>query len=131
MAGAIKVISAAGGSVSIQADDTLTTDEVLIVGEAPQVPQAWVDVKAERVIGTTYTNDTGKVIQISTSFIQPTIEAEQLSLIVEGVIISVIRWQDSGLNNAKSIYATIPVGNVYRVDSASDTATINTWTELR
>ena len=126
MSGAIKVISAAGGSVSITADDTLTTDEVLIVG-----PQVWVDEIANRVPSTDYTNNTGRPIQIAVSIMQPTIATEEAILFIDSVNICSVRWEDSGVNNTKLISITIPDKAVYNLSLAIGTGIIRSWMELK
>ena len=119
MSGAIKVISAAGGSVSITADDTLTTDEVLIVG-----PQAWVDETANRVPNTDYTNNTGRPISLNITGDYGSATVRNLT--VDGIVITRSTNFVSGQPSTLSFDMVIPAGSTYSIDNA-----VTQWLELK
>lgn len=82
--------------------------------------QSWQNVFSQRVIGTTYTNTTGKPIQVS---IWQASDSSP-SLIVDGVTVATV----DGSPGSGSVQATaiVPQNSTYRV-----TAAVSGWAELR
>lgn len=92
------------------------------------VGQTWQNVAASRVKGTTYTNTTGRPIEVSIG-LQGTNNAETATFTVNGVTIYSGDPGIGGTPTSISITATIPNGSTYNLTSA--TATIIQWSELR
>ena len=99
-----------------------------VSGSSPLgVGQTWQDVFASRAIGTTYTNSTGKPIQVSIWY-SLVGAATDLTFTISGVIVS------KGGNNANGVginwnnMHVIPNGGTYVV---TGTGTLGGWSELR
>ena len=91
--------------------------------------QTWKDVTSSRSNGVTYTNNTGKPIQIS--IVVPTqTTADLFTLSVNGTTISSIRGANAANVGYAQINATIPESNTYILTKAG-TTTIISWAELR
>ena len=88
------------------------------------VGQTWQNLTSSRNFGTTYTNSTGKPIQIVVSFIG----IGTASLKIDGVLISEFS-ADTGFVNV--INAIIPNNSTYVVANVNGTTTKNNWSELR
>lgn len=81
--------------------------------------QTWVDVVASRAAGTTYTNSTGRSIQVGIRS-----QGQAAVLRVNGVIAA-----QSGINNASNfIGAIVPNGNTYQLQAGAPKPN---WSELR
>ncbi|MDV1267045.1 pyocin knob domain-containing protein [Citrobacter freundii] len=80
--------------------------------------QSWVDVTSQRSAGVTYTNTTGKPIQLLLDFIRPT-TSWFLNIVVDGLTPS----------GAGGYCPVIPPGSTYRVNVSG--ITTFTWRELR
>ncbi|HEY5630492.1 MAG TPA: hypothetical protein VIR31_00050, partial [Nitrososphaeraceae archaeon] len=97
------------------------------VSESIGVNQTWQDVTASRVMNTTYTNTTGKPIQIIiTTTYSASTGAE--ALIVGGITVAqgiIVSTAASSLDYT----AIVPNGTTYRFNSTSKT--ILAWSELR
>ena len=88
------------------------------------IDQTWQSVIASRVLGTTYTNSTGRPIAIS--FVPVASSNKTHSLTING---SVIASTSYGTATVKvQLFGIVPPGGTYKVDS---TSTIETWMELR
>ena len=114
-----------------------TTQDVMVVDAAGKVTfpagsqmlgvgQTWQDVKASRVLGTTYTNTTGKPIGVSVSF-QSTAQINSAILFV-GATVS---GQSSGgfTGAIYNLCAIVPPGGTYR--ATVDFSNVLFWAELR
>ena len=84
--------------------------------------QTWQDVSGSRVVGTTYTNSTGKPITVMINFLNST---NTTSFIVDGTTRAT---QAASVYRMTPFVAIIPNGSTY---SISGTATSVTWNELR
>ena len=80
--------------------------------------QSWVDVTSQRSAGVTYTNTTGRPIQILLDFVRPT-TSWFLNVAVDGLTPS----------GAGGYCPVIPPGSTYRVNASGITSL--TWRELR
>lgn len=91
--------------------------------------QSWADVTASRALATTYTNSSGKPIEIS---VWGTTGAASggLNLYVNSVLISKNFYNGAG-GNGPQIGAIIPNGATYSVTINSTAVTLNGWFELR
>ncbi|HHH0263394.1 TPA: hypothetical protein ACPZQN_004016 [Yersinia enterocolitica] len=83
------------------------------------IAQAWQDVTAQRQLGVTYTNTTGRPIQVLLDFVRPT------NNWVMGFKIDSVAYANGG----GSYCPIIPAGSTYSVISQGITQ--YTWRELR
>jgi len=110
-----KALSAAQGKV--------LNDKMLGVG------QTWQNVTGSRASGITYTNNTGKPIQVWLA-LNDTYETG-FSLIIGGVTIFSLNY-DIPPNGFYPISFIVPIGNTYKVTWAGGTSTqLVSWAELR
>jgi hypothetical protein len=91
--------------------------------------QTWQDVTSSRVSGTTYTNSTGKPIQVNVAGVC-TSGSAILYLTVGGVVISGGQVQ-SLANLTAQVGAIIPPGTSYVLSVNFGTVTPSYWAELR
>jgi len=101
---------------------TLSTDSTNALG----YNQTWQNVIASRVSGTTYTNSTGKPIQIYVT--SNALTPAQINIIVSGLTLSVISNNGNGTSVSGS--AIVPNGATYSV-IISGGGTLGYWYELR
>lgn len=88
--------------------------------------QTWQNVKASRALGVTYTNSTGKPIQVQvTTFASG---GDLATATVGGVEVSKITTPASSATLNSFV---VPPGATYKVDQGGTSPTIFTWTELR
>ena len=89
------------------------------------VGQTWQDVKASRAVGATYTNNTGKPIEVSASIF---VGGNGSSLLqVDGINVQFMANQFGDRNLNVTMSAIVPNGGTYKVTSGG----INYWAELR
>jgi hypothetical protein len=120
---------------SIAANRTITlpdgTGTVALTSNVIGVSQTWTDVTASRSTGTTYTNSTGKPIQVS---IQSTLTGSVASAAwfeVGGVVISRVGGSGNVANMPAYVYAIVPDGATYRLNTVSGVTVPAIWAELR
>lgn len=89
--------------------------------------QTWQDVKTSRAIGGTYTNSTGRPIQVMASAQGPT-GGGFLTLTVSGVVVDQEQYYAN--TASASVRGTIPAGGTYGVASTGG-GTLLIWSELR
>jgi hypothetical protein len=88
------------------------------------VNQTWQNVTGSRASGTTYTNSTGKPIQVS---IRSDVDDGYCQLTVAGIVVA-MSGNTLGIgNNRNFVSAIVPAGNTY----AYAGSTIALWAELR
>ena len=107
------------------------TGTVAITSELEQigVGQTWQDVLASRATNTTYTNSTGKPIQVAIRVNTNSVYTFTLS--VSGVVVGIFR-NDNGGTVISQLTAIVPDGNTYILNaSGSGTGTLGNWAELR
>ena len=94
--------------------------------------QTQTDVTASRVFATTYTNSTGRSIQISVRVLQASGAASsQVALTVSGVVVA---WSTTIAANflvTSSVSYSIPNGATYSVSVLTGSMTISSWIEQR
>ena len=88
--------------------------------------QTWQDVKASRAINTTYTNTSGRPIQVSIALAFGALPNTR-TLSVGGVVVAT---EYKATNQDSPIQAIVPPGATYRIDAVAGTA-IQSWVELR
>jgi len=90
--------------------------------------QTWQDVLVSRVIGTTYTNTTGRPIEIS---VVTGALSGGFNLLVNGVVVG-SNENTASNRNTTSMHATVPVAGTYVLQRTIGTAsTLIGWIELR
>jgi hypothetical protein len=103
------------------------------------VDQTWQNVTGSRAINTTYTNSTGRPIQVSISVQSQTAVGCYLRFYINGVVVA---RQGSSQNDSADVRANvsliIPDGNTYRLENADQAGNngqgqilLQTWFELR
>ncbi|WP_350614722.1 phage tail protein [Pseudomonas sp. HY7a-MNA-CIBAN-0227] len=97
-------------------------------GLALGIGQTWQDVTASRAWATTYTNSTGKPIQVSVAARDPAAGNFYIALYVSGI--KVAEHYLSGSSQA-TVSAIVPAGATYRVERQDTNDTITGWMELR
>ncbi|WP_082143197.1 phage tail protein [Pseudomonas fildesensis] len=99
-----------------------------LAASALGIGQAWQDVTASRAWATTYTNNTGKPIQVNVVARDPVAGNFSISLYVGGVKIAETYLSASSQNWVSGI---VPPGATYRAERQDTNDTITTWAELR
>ncbi|UMO77866.1 tail fiber protein [Acinetobacter phage Cato] len=92
--------------------------------QALGVDQSWQNVTSSRSIGSTYTNNTGKPIQVNVSWEQA--NQNEATLFVGSV--PVARGRQNQVGGGNTLSAIVPNGSTYRVISGNS---ITVWAELR
>ena len=91
------------------------------------VGQTWQDVTTSRALGTTYTNSTGKPIQVSV-VVRDTGNYDNLNFFVDGV--AVVKMPDivGAIYGFQQITISVPPTQTYRLETAN---LLHAWVELR
>ena len=92
------------------------------------IGQTWQDMTASRAWATTYTNTTGKPIQISIIAYDPAAGNFYIGLNVGGRLVA---EHYLGANGRATVFAIVPPGATYRVERQDTNDTITGWMELR
>ena len=115
------------GTVLTTGSTGAVTDTMLATAVQPiGVGQTWQNLTASRVANTTYTNTTGRPIQIAVCA-STSIQFEIFEMVINGNSILFGRGYFSGSSAFAAITATIPNNATYRLA----TGNINNWLELR
>lgn len=125
---------------AVQLNNTLTSVSTSQAATAAQakvlndqafgVGQTWQDVTSSRSIGSTYTNNTGKPIQLSILLGDTNNASPAITLIIGGVTVLDTIY-DTGSNfGILLVNYIIPIGATYRINGTNG-ANIKTWAELR
>lgn len=91
--------------------------------------QDWTDVSASRSIGITYTNSTGKPIEVKICGNSASASAASLSFYVDELRVGIAT--SSATSWGTSTGAIVPDGSSYRTVNTGATFTVSTWAELR
>lgn len=113
--------SAPANSFVVDASGNVTIGGVGILG----IGQTWTDVTASRALGTTYTNSTGKPIQVMMCFATTSTTSRTQTAIVNGVTI----FSQTTNYIAPVLNFIVPSGATYSITSTG--LTLGTWSELR
>lgn len=136
------LICPGGASITTTAGDVLvawpksttsgTADgwQVVRLGHGLGIGQTWQNVGASRAIATTYTNSTGRPIQLAVSVGINTASA-WVNLIVDGSTVARSAGTYAVGAGVEITGVIIPAGSTYSVTVSSGVATIQTWFELR
>jgi hypothetical protein len=110
--------------VPVSAGAASSATQLIQYAQAFGIGQTWQDVTASRVLGTTYTNTTGKPIQVSIN-INVTVANAFIKLTVNGlVIVNTQLYED-----ISCVSAIIPIGGTYVTSSANNA--LVSWFELK
>ena len=121
----------------VQLNDTLTSTSTTQALTAAQgkvlgdrdfgVGQSWQDVTASRAKATTYTNSTGKPLQVSV-VVQDNGNTDDLYFFVDGV--AAVKMPDlaGGSGGFQQLTITVPSTQTYRLETANQ---LHYWSELR
>lgn len=137
----LKVLSGAGTWVDLPADatwgavtgtlaDQADLQEELDSKSGLGVGQSWIDVMTTRALSTTYTNDTGKPIQVSIFGGPASANNAGYLLSVDGGPSIRFTYTSSGLYTSAA-NLIIPAGSTYKVTVANGNLPIYGWVELR
>ena len=91
------------------------------------VGQTWQDVTASRAKGTTYTNSTGKPIQVSV-VVQDTSSVNDLYFFVNNTMVVGMIDLAGGSAGFQQVTITVPSTHTYRLETGN---LLNSWVELR
>ena len=127
------------GQITVSAPDvagtnTLTlpasTGTVAITSDFKEigVGQTWTDVSGSRTAGTTYTNSTGKPIQVIASF-QSSNQSNFTTGTINGLTVYGSVTTSSG--HWGTISYIVPNGNTYSANMNGGSVTATNWLELR
>jgi hypothetical protein len=123
------VAPSTSGNVLTSNGTTWASSTNLAIG----VGQSWTDVKASRALGTTYTNSTGKPIQLSVTIGHPNGANSEVSISVNSVVIGTLA-DTYGANSPAfkmGVQHIIPNGATYAISIVQGSPTIFLWFELR
>lgn len=127
----------AGSGITGAAASGANTDITSITGNAATattasnalgVGQSWTDFTGlgTRLLGTNYTNSTGRTIIVSVTVVNASGSDTAISINgIDGML-----QRDQSLNDYTAVTAAVPTGSVYNVRSPGYTA-VARWTELR
>ena len=93
------------------------------------VGQNWKDVTASRELNTTYTNNTGKPIQLAAQAGPVSNISAALVAVVGGVNVYTAYAAASGVYIGCP-NVIVPIGSTYRINTSLGTATLTNWSEL-
>lgn len=128
----------AGGTTSKSLVDEVATANVTVAllskwYNAPKgLGQGWVDVLINRSMGATYTNNTGRAIQLSATVFPDAAATKYTNLYIDGNKVGGIGQQSQVSTNTRyaSIYSHIvPNGSTYLIENFGSALAI--WKELR
>jgi hypothetical protein len=96
------------------------------------VSQTWTNVGASRALGTTYTNSTGKPIQLGVTIRFPAQNNSVVSISINGTVIGTL-GDDQASQPAilLPIQIIVPNGATYAVTTTVGSPSISSWFELR
>lgn len=125
------------GSAEIQVNGTtqilISSAGVVTLPNTPNtqlgVDQTWQNVTSSRVVGVTYTNSTGKPIELSIVLFISGLNTSP-NLIVSGVSVVSVGSMNTQYVTACYLSATVPNGATYSVAATAGVG-ISNWSELR
>ena len=113
---------------STSATQALTAAQGKVLGDRDfGVGQTWQDVTASRALGTTYTNSTGKPIQVSV-VVRDTSNGGDLYFFVNDTAVVIMPELAGGTSGFQQLTITVPSTQTYRLQTAN---LLQSWVELR
>ena len=133
VAGMVRLATAAQAQ-SFQSNEKVITPGTLgaaMNAHVPGMEQNWQDVLADRSVNTTYTNTTGRAIQIAiTASSASSSGSGTLEFFIDSNLIA--RDSSSSHSWTTNIFAIVPPGSTYRLDfSPGGSRLLRNWVELR
>jgi hypothetical protein len=98
------------------------------------VNQSWQNVLGSRSSGVTYTNTTGKPIQVAVEAISSTTTGHNVAITFEvsGLAVAESNSQSSGNSVSANTFIIVPAGSTYEATiSGTGSPSLNKWMELR
>lgn len=92
--------------------------------------QTWQNVGGSRALATTYTNTTGRPIQVCANIVHNG-SGGASNFLVDGNIVSAVANNMSGTNFISPYMIIVPAGSTFRINQSAGVAAISTWWELR
>ena len=137
---AVVISGDTSGTISINAPATAgsntitlpaTTGTAALTSDVIGVGQTWTNVTSSRLVGTTYTNSTGKPIFIMISSAASSATNNNI-LVINGVNLAQLGLiSGSNLNTWGNFNTIIPNGSTYAVTGYNNGLTLSYWAELR
>ena len=127
------------GAITLVAPDTAgtntitlpaSTGTVALTSDTIGIGQTWQNVGASRSTGTIYTNSTGRTIMVAITGLITSSVAFSDWFEVGGTVVSRVGGVGSTANMPAYVYAIVPPGLTYRLNTVSGVA-FNYWSELR
>lgn len=121
--------------IALKADTTYVNTQLSLKANTADlkeigVNQTWQDVTASRVVGTTYTNTSGKPIFVQIYCLMAVTNVNW-GITVDGARRSGQRTDVWPGNSRNTVQAIIPNGSTYSVSATTGSITLDTWNELR
>jgi hypothetical protein len=95
----------------------------------PQNAQTWQNMAGSRALGTPYTNNTGRDIDVNVQLIG-TATSHRTTITIDGVVGGTGTTQATP-SSGSAAYARVPPGATYTVTISTGTGTVTLWSELR
>ena len=122
------------GTIAGALTQTFTAAPATVATQVPQsqqavggVGQSYINETVSRILGTTFTNNTGGVMAVSAS-ISDTVANAEIDASVGGVIIAEHLLPTAGA--VSGVYFIVPAGATYEVSVSTGTGSIASWFEL-
>ena len=130
LAGAIPNSKLANSAITIGGSTVALGGSIAAPETGVGTNQTWLNLTSSRVKGTTYTNSTGRPIQVNITCYLQGISQSSMTLTVSGVTVAMMAQNTAGLNTGvwTPLAAIIPPGATYVITGSG---TINNWAELR
>ena len=92
--------------------------------------QTWQNLTASRALATTYTNSTGRPIQVAATIAHNS-SGGASALLVDGNSVATFANNMTGTNIVMPYAIIVPSGSTFRVNQTAGTVSIFSWWELR
>jgi hypothetical protein len=112
-----------------------TTGTIALTSNVIGIGQTWQNVAGSRAVGTTYTNTTGRPIQVQVCS-QSGVGNNVARLTIDGIIVSAFKDNDYYTASLVTPHAVtnmgiVPAGSTYSITNSNSGTTIQYWAELR
>jgi len=94
------------------------------------VGQTWQDMIASRVVGTTYTNSTGKSISLAIVLVNGA-STDYMTLYVDGIYVATANGALGDSQAYSSFMTVVPNNSTYLLDISAGSSFLTSWKELR
>lgn len=123
------IVVLSGATASLRCDGTnVVSGDYGLGGNIIGIGQIWLNIIGSRAFATTYTNTTGKPIQLNITINLPA--SSSVDVLINGSIVS--QYASGGTTTFQAnVQLIIPNGDTYRINNVGGTPTITYWYELR